>query len=115
MRTVPTACAAALLLAAAPAWPGDPERGRAASAVCQACHGPDGNSPVATFPVIAGQYEDYLLHSMLAYQNGARSNPIMVAAMAPLSRTELENLAAYYARQSGLRALDVGAGADPAR
>ena len=31
---------------------------------CVACHGPDGNSMVSTFPKIGGQYEDYLYHAL---------------------------------------------------
>ena len=64
---------------------------------CQACHGPDGNSPIPTFPIIAGQHKDYLLHSMLSYKTGERTNPIMVAIVQPLSEEDIEDLAAYYA------------------
>ncbi len=91
------------------AWAtGDPVRGQEKSLACQACHGTDGNSPIPTFPIIAGQHRDYLLQSMLDYKSGARSNPIMVAIVAPLSEQDLEDLAAYYAAQTGLYPIDAG-------
>lgn len=99
-------CAAALAGPAAAA--GDPARGAEKSLSCQACHGPDGNSPAPTFPILAGQHEDYLLRSMQAYRDGGRTNPIMTALMAPLSAQDLEDLAAYYARQRGLEPVSAG-------
>ena len=107
MRPAATGLALALALAAPAAGAGDPARGEEKSVTCRACHGPDGNSPVATFPIIAGQHEDYLLHSMRAYKDGSRSNAIMAAIVAPLADADLADLAAYYARQSGLRALGI--------
>ena len=91
---------------------GDPVAGERKSMACQACHGPDGNSPVPAFPIIAGQHRDYLLHSMLSYKTGERTNPIMVAIVQPLSERDLEDLAAYYASQKGLRQIDAGRGVE---
>jgi cytochrome c553 len=43
---------------------GDAARGQAvASTVCAACHGPDGNSPLAANPKLAGQHPEYLLQA----------------------------------------------------
>lgn len=95
-----------------PALAGDPERGKEKSLSCQACHGTDGNSPVPMFPIIAGQHRDYLLHSMRSYKTGERTNPIMVAIVQPLSEQDLEDLAAYYARQKGLSEIDTGLGVE---
>ena len=61
-----------------------------------------------TFPILAGQHEDYLLQSMLAYRDGRRSNPVMTALAAPLSAQDMADLAAYYARQKGLRPASAG-------
>lgn len=99
-------CAAALAGPAAAA--GDPVRGAEKSLSCQACHGADGNSPAPTFPILAGQHEDYLLQSMLAYRDGRRANPVMTALAAPLSAQDMADLAAYYARQKGLRPTPAG-------
>lgn len=93
-----------------PVLAGDPAAGKQKSLACQACHGPDGNSPVPTFPIIAGQHKDYLLHSMLSYKTGERTNPIMVAIVQPLSEEDIEDLAAYYASQKGLYQIDAGLG-----
>lgn len=103
-------CAAALAgPAAAPAWAaGDPARGAEKSLSCQACHGADGNSPAPTFPILAGQHEDYLLQSLLAYRDGRRTDPVMTALAAPLSAQDMADLAAYYARQKGLRPASAG-------
>ena len=35
---------------------GDPIAGKEKSALCQGCHGEDGNSPTPDFPNLAGQY-----------------------------------------------------------
>ena len=91
-----------------PVLAGDPAAGKQKSMSCQACHGADGNSPVTTFPIIAGQHEDYLFYSMLSYKTGVRTNPIMVAIVQPLSEKDLEDLAAFYAAQKGLYRIDAG-------
>ena len=91
---------------------GDPVRGQEKSLSCQACHGSDGNSPVPMFPIIAGQHQDYLLHSMRSYKTGERTNPIMIAIVQPLSDQDLQDLAAYYARQKGLYRINAGIGVE---
>lgn len=79
---------------------GDAERGREKSQTCQACHGVDGNGiGDPQYPVIAGQYADYLSHAMKAYQSGARQNVIMQGFMATLTTQDIDDLAAYYAGQ----------------
>ena len=81
---------------------GDPERGLQKSQVCQACHGPDGNGVGdPQYPVIAGQYADYLAHAMMAYKIGERQNVVMQGFMDTLTEQDIEDLAAFYAQQSG--------------
>ena len=74
-----------------------------AKTVCAACHGADGNTPVAGLgaPKLAGQHYDYLVHTLKAYKSGERKNPIMGGQAAPLSVKEIEDLSAYYAAQPG--------------
>ena len=103
MRTLLTA-AAALTLAQVLAQPaahaaGDVDAGRTKSAPCAACHGPDGNSPSGAFPIIAGQYADYLARALLEYKLGERTNPIMAGFAATLSDEDRADLAAFYASQ----------------
>lgn len=94
----------ALALAAAlPAHAGgDAEAGKAKSATCAACHGPDGNSPTPSFPKIAGQHGDYLERALLDYKSGARPNPIMQGQVAGLSTQDIKDLAKFFAGQKGL-------------
>jgi len=92
----------ATLAASAPAVAGDAAAGKEKSKACVACHGADGNSPAPEFPRIAGQHQDYLVKTLLAYKSGARKDPIMAAQAASLSRRDIEDLAAYYSQQRGL-------------
>ena len=85
---------------AAPASAADAQAGAAkAKEVCQACHGLDGNSPSADFPKIGGQYPDYLAKALRDYKSGARKNAIMAGFAGTLSKTDIDNLAAYYSSQ----------------
>jgi len=104
MRITLSSCAvvAALFLVVSPAMAGDPERGQAMSAVCAACHGTDGKSVVSDFPNIGGQHEQYLYRALLDYKLGNRQDPIMSGQVAALSRQDMRDLAAFYARQEGL-------------
>lgn len=83
----------------------DPAKGQAtATTVCAACHGADGNSPVAVNPKLAGQIPAYIekqLHNFKA-ENGkqpARVNAIMNGMVAALTPDDMRNLAAYYGQQ----------------
>ena len=105
MRTLPALVAAAVLaLAHASVHAGgDVAAGKEKSAPCAACHGPDGNSPSPAFPIIAGQYADYIVKALADYKSGKRNNPIMAGFAANLTDQDREDLAAYYAsQQSGL-------------
>jgi cytochrome c553 len=68
---------------------------------CFSCHGKDYNSPIdPSYPKLAGQHQDYLEHALVAYQRGGdapngRSNAIMGAQAKPLSRQDIQNIAAY--------------------
>jgi cytochrome c553 len=96
----------ALSLAVAASAPavagGNVEAGKAKSAVCAGCHGADGNSPVAMFPKLAGQHEDYLYHSLQGYKTGKRKNAIMQEQVAKLSDQDMKDLAAFFAKHKGL-------------
>jgi cytochrome c oxidase subunit II len=98
---------AALVVAAlglAPAHAADAEAGKAAYAVCAACHGQHGEGNLAmNAPKIAGQEPWYLRRQMQAYQQGLRGTapgdvhgmqmrPMAMTVMAP---DALENLIAY--------------------
>lgn len=65
---------------------------------CARCHGRDGaGRGLGAFPKLAGQNEEYLLASLLAYARGTRHSGIMEPVAASLSEQTLRVLAAYYA------------------
>ena len=80
-----------------------PEAGKEKSRVCGTCHGVDGNSAAPDFPRLAGQHSDYLVQSMKEYKSGARKNAIMQPQVANLTVRDMEDIAAYYSRQPGLK------------
>jgi len=75
---------------------------------CVACHGPDGNSMVSTFPKIGGQYEDYLYHALKSYQNGNRKNAIMTGIASTLNQEQMKKLAKYFSKQKGIQKVEQG-------
>jgi cytochrome c553 len=94
-----------LVLAGTVQAKGNAERGKAkAKQLCAACHGADGAKPAAPDqPILAGQYNDYLVRALADYKSGKRANPIMKAFAGPLSKQEIEDLAAWFSSQkSGL-------------
>jgi cytochrome c553 len=82
---------------------GDAEAGKAKSATCMACHGPDGNSIVAQWPSIAGQHANYIEDTLRAFKSGLRSDPVMSAQAMPLNDKDIADLAAYYSTQTGAK------------
>ncbi|RMH11597.1 MAG: cytochrome c4 [Gammaproteobacteria bacterium] len=77
---------------------GNAEEGAVKSAVCQGCHGGDGNSPDATFPRLAGQYAGYIEKQVTDFQKGKRTNNDTMAGMAATvtSVQDLKDIAAYF-------------------
>jgi len=101
---------AALLLAALPGTlqaKGDAAAGKAKAQVCEACHGPDGKSIAPIYPNLAGQHESYLVKALADYRAGRRTNAIMAPMAANLSDQDIEDLAAWFASQDGLRDLSI--------
>lgn len=66
---------------------------------CDRCHGVDGNSTDPRLPALAAQRVDYLENVLHAYRTGERKSPQMAAMSDLLTEADVENLAAYYARQ----------------
>lgn len=91
---------AALTLASGAVVAGSPGRGLELSKTCQACHGVDGNGVGdPQYPIIAGQYRDYLEVAMKAYRSGERDNAIMLGFSQGLSDQDIADLAAYFSSQ----------------
>ncbi|MDH1656832.1 cytochrome c4 [Pseudomonas mosselii] len=87
---------------------GDAAAGQAKTAVCGACHNPDGNSLAPNFPKLAGQGEPYLNKQLHDIKDGKRTVPEMTGLLANFNDQDLADIAAYFASQKG----SVGA-ADP--
>lgn len=83
-----------------PAAKPDLERGKQlATTVCAACHGPDGNSPAAGNPSLAGQHGGYVALQLAAFKSGARPSPVMQSMAAGLSAEDMLSLGAYFETQ----------------
>jgi cytochrome c553 len=102
------AMAAGLSFATAGVAAADLEAGRAAfeKFACASCHGADGKTSVMpSYPILAGQHEDYLLHALRAYKRGAtgsttvnaRKNAVMTSMVQQLSDDDMRNIAAWLA------------------
>ena len=76
---------------------GDSTAGRTLIVKCQGCHGKDGLAREYWSPNIAGQKQDYLVRSLMAYKAGERKSQNMADALKGLSDEEMANAAAYYA------------------
>ena len=80
---------------------GDAQAAKAKVPLCVGCHGAQGEGKAAVqglpaYPALAGQIEDYLVKSILAYKNDERKDPVMGAIAKSLSDEDIANLAAYY-------------------
>ena len=94
--------AAGLLLAAPAAFAdGDVAAGKDKAQTCAACHGLNGISSSDQFPILAGQYKDYLIQALHEYKSGARTNSIMKGMAAGLSEDDIQNLAQYFSGLPG--------------
>ena len=79
---------------------GNAESGQGKVAVCGACHGTDGNSPLPNFPKIAGQGERYLFKQLAEIKDGTRVVPEMTGMLDPFNEQDLADIAAYYSEQT---------------
>lgn len=89
-------CALALNVHAA----GNPAKGAELSKPCAACHGATGTGTGdGQYPIIAGQYQDYMMVALKAYRSGERNNVIMQGFAQNLSDQDIADLTAYFASQ----------------
>jgi cytochrome c553 len=76
---------------------GDAARGETLVAVCAACHGADGNSPVPSFPKLAGLGERYMTKQLEDIKSGARVVPEMTGLLINSSSQDMADMSAFYA------------------
>ena len=80
----------------------DPAAFKQKLAACGACHGENGDKPLAPdYPVIAGQPADYIAAALRHYRDGRRNNPILGAQIQALQLSEQDIVALgdYFSRQ----------------
>jgi len=86
--------------------------GKAKSVTCAACHGTDGNSPVAIYPKLASQSADYIVKQLQEFKSGTRKDPVMGPMAAALSNQDMVELASYFSAQkiavADLASSDIG-------
>jgi formylglycine-generating enzyme required for sulfatase activity/uncharacterized membrane protein len=66
---------------------------------CAACHGNAGNSNAPEYPRLAGQHASYLDDQLRAFREHSRANPVMNAAAATLTDSDIANLSAFLSTQ----------------
>ena len=86
-----------ICLSGTTAFAGDIAAGKSKSATCSSCHGGNGISSMDMWPNLAGQKTAYLAKQMRAFRDGSRNDTVMGSMAKPLSDTDIEDLAAYYA------------------
>ena len=80
---------------------GDPVIGKEKSALCQGCHGEDGNSISPKFPKLSGQWADYIEKQVRNFQSISRVNETMneIALTVDDFGNDLHDIASYFASQ----------------
>jgi len=107
IRSVFTGLGALAMVASALAQhqpdPAQVAAGREKSAICAACHGPEGNSQDPQYPILAGQSWRYVYNQLKDFKEGRRSDPQMSPAAAGLSQDDMIALGNYYEAQKPQR------------
>jgi cytochrome c553 len=78
-----------------------------ATQTCVSCHGADGAKTVGNdYPILAGQYRDYLLQALKDYKSGKRKNPIMAGIIGAVDERDFEAIAEFFSHQTVLCSTD---------
>ncbi len=79
-------------------------KGEATGQSCVDCHGVNGNAPIdPTYPLLGGQYTDYLGHALQEYRDGEREHALMSSQAITLTDQEIADLSAWFgSRESEL-------------
>ena len=70
------------------------------AATCASCHGTQGKVVGSALPSLAGMNKDTMLEQLRAFRSGARPATIMHQLTKGYTDAQLEQIAAYFARQS---------------
>ncbi len=85
---------AGLAVRAQPA-PAEPPK----AALCASCHGAQGRSAQAAYPILAGQTSRYMYLQLRDFQEGRRSDAQMSPMVVGMTRDEMHELSDYFAKQ----------------
>ena len=101
MRVFGAGVAATIVLVALPhaLRAQDVEAGRKKAEACIACHGPNGNSAVPQFPILAGQTARYVYLQLKDFKESRRKEPAMEPIVKELTREDMFDLAAFFSAQ----------------
>lgn len=81
---------------------GNAKAGKAKAANCVGCHGPNGNSVNPSWPKLAGQHAGFIAKQLADFKAGkTRNDPLMGSQVAGLSSQDMDDLGAYFAKQTG--------------
>ena len=78
---------------------GDAKAGQAKAGVCVGCHGVNGNSTNPSWPKLNGQHAKYIAQHLADFKLGKRNDPLMLGQVAGLSAKDMDDLAAFFAKQ----------------
>jgi cytochrome c553 len=76
---------------------GDATRGVVA---CITCHGPKGQSAVATWPKLSAQHAAYTAKQLKNFKEGTRANAIMMGMSMPLNEQDMINIGTFLSQQA---------------
>ncbi len=77
--------------------------GEQKAAACASCHGQNGNSNNAQWPILAAQQSNYIVNQLKAFKAGERINPMMQSMAAGLTDSDINNLAAFFSSQKPVK------------
>jgi cytochrome c553 len=77
----------------------DPARGAPKAAACLKCHGSADKAAEPGVPILAGQQHEFLVLQMFYLREGLRDVPQMTGLLNGYTDRDLEDVAAYFARQ----------------
>jgi cytochrome c553 len=74
-----------------------------ATQTCVACHGTDGAKTVTEdYPILAGQYGDYIVQALKEYKSGKRKNAVMAGIVTGVEEKDFPAIAQFFSQQRGL-------------
>lgn len=67
-------------------------------AMCQACHGSDGNNEFSSIPNLKWQNQQYMVQQLQQFKSGQRQDKTMTKVAKLLSTEQMESMASYFSK-----------------